>query len=271
MYMLNEARGHGVKLINARITRVLTSSDVLRGVQLEDGGTITSPIFVNAAGPFIKDVGELIGIDIPVYCELHLKVAFRDVARVVPRKVPLLIWTDPQKLLWTYDERELLGEDEDTAWLLEEMPGGVHTRPEGSPESDIILMLWEYHLQEVAPIWPPVLDDQYPEIALRGLTTMIPGLKTYLSKSPRPVLDGGYYTKTRENRPLICPLAVEGAFMIGALSGYGVMAACAAGELLASHVSGSPLPSYAQAFDVRRYENPNYLNAIQNMRESGQL
>jgi len=271
MYMLGEARAHGVKLVNAQITRVLTSSGVFRGVEFAHGDRITSPIFINAAGPFIKNVGELTGVDVPVYSELHMKVAFRDVARIVPRNAPLLIWTDPQYLSWSDDERELLGEEDGTAWLMEEMPAGVHTRPEGGPDSDIILMLWEYHIQETEPIWPPVLDEQYPEIALRGLATMIPGLKAYLAKSVRPVLDGGYYTKTRENRPLICPLPVEGAYLIGALSGYGVMAACAAGELLASQISGSPLPSYAQAFDIRRYEDPSYLKAIQSTGESGQL
>jgi len=30
---------------------------------------------------------------------------------------------------------------------------------------------------------------------------MIPGLEAYFSRMPKPVLDGGYYTKTRENRP----------------------------------------------------------------------
>ena len=32
------------------------------------------------------------------------------------------------------------------------------------------------------------------------------------------VIDGGYYCKTQENRPLVGPLPVAGAYMIGALS-----------------------------------------------------
>ena len=52
------------------------------------------------------------------------------------------------------------------------------------------------------------------------------------------VVDGGYYTKTPDNLPLIGPLpdAPEGVFVCAGLSGYGVMAANAAGELLARHV-----------------------------------
>jgi glycine/D-amino acid oxidase-like deaminating enzyme len=168
-------------------------------------------------------------------------------------------------------EAVLLSEDESTRRFLEDMPPGVHTRPEGGADSDIILMLWEYRLHEIEPVWPPLLDEQYPEIALRGLATMLPGLKAYFDKSPRPVLDGGYYTKTRENRPLIGSLPIGGAFLIGALSGYGLMASCAAGELLAAHLTGSALPPYAPAFTLDRYDDPAYQRLLLNWGDSGQL
>jgi glycine/D-amino acid oxidase-like deaminating enzyme len=99
---------------------------------------------------------------------------------------------------------------------------------------------------------------QYPELVLRGLTKMLPGLNQYHQKIPRPTIDGGYYIKTRENRPIIGKLPVHGAYVIGALSGYGIMAACAAGELLALHVTGNKLPSYAPSFSLERYADPEY-------------
>jgi len=85
------------------------------------------------------------------------------------------------------------------------------------------------------------------------------------------VVDGGYYTKTSENRPLIGPLPVKGAYMIGALSGYGIMASCGAGELLAAHLTGSPLPPYAPAFTLERYRDPEYQKLLENWGETGQL
>jgi len=121
------------------------------------------------------------------------------------------------------------------------------------------------------PLFPLPLDPHYPEIALRGLATMLPGLRAYFDKMPRPQLDGGYYTKTRENRPLIGPLPVQGAYLIGALSGFGLMASCAAGELLAAHVTGSSLPLYAPAFALSRYDDPAYQRSLEDWRESGQL
>ena len=45
---------------------------------------------------------------------------------------------------------------------------------------------------------------------LRGMTAMIPGMEAYIGKSPKAFIDGGYYTKTRENRPLIGPLTSRG-------------------------------------------------------------
>ena len=100
---------------------------------------------------------------------------------------------------------------------------------------------------------------------------MVPGLRQYFDKLPKPWADGGYYLKTQENRPLIGPLPVKGAYIIGALSGFGVMAACAAGELLAAHVTGAALPGYAPAFLLSRYQDPAYRALLQNWGDTQQL
>jgi glycine/D-amino acid oxidase-like deaminating enzyme len=156
--------------------------------------------------------------------------------------------------------------------MLEPFPAGVHLRPEGaSPDSKTILVIWAYHTEAAAPVFPLPEDPYFPELALRGMSRMIPGFRAYLDPMPRVYLDGGYYTKTRENRPLIGPLPVEGAHVVGALSGYGLMAACAAGELLAAHVTGSSLPDYAPAFVLARYEDPAYLARLDAWGPTGQL
>lgn len=132
-------------------------------------------------------------------------------------------------------------------------------------------MLWEYQTKLLEPNDRPPMDDQYPEIALRGLAAMLPRMKEYFARMPRPQLDGGYYTKTRENHPLVGPMCVDGAYVIGAVSGYGIMSACGTGELLARHITGAPLPFYAPAFDLRRYDDPEYRRKLENWGDSGQL
>jgi glycine/D-amino acid oxidase-like deaminating enzyme len=166
----------------------------------------------------------------------------------------------------------MLSESDETGWLLEEFPAGVHTRPEGEGDSTILLILWTYHTEPVEPAFPLALNDPYyPEVSLRGLAKMLPNLTTYFDRAPKPVVDGGYYTKTQENRPLICPLPVTGAYLIGALSGFGLMASAAAGELLAAHLTGSQLPSYAAAFKLERYQDPAYQKLLEIWGSSGQL
>jgi sarcosine oxidase subunit beta len=182
----------------------------------------------------------------------------------VPRHAPLMIWDDPVTLPWSDEERAELAEHDATRWLLEELPAGVHLRPEGGPQSRMLLLLWTYHLEPQEPVWPPRFAPEYAEVVLRGLTRMLPGFSAYLERLHKPLVDGGYYCKTRENRPLIGPLPVPGAYLVGGLSGYGIMAAMAAGELLAAHVSGTALPDYAPAFGLGRYADPAYRRLLEN-------
>ena len=269
MYLLETGRRHGVRFESARVKDVDVANGHVNGVKLSSGECVDSPIFINAAGPFLKSVGNLVNVDLPVHTELHLKAAIKDPLGVVGREAPLLIWNDSQTLPWADDEREALAEDDERRWLTEVFPVGAHTRPEGA--GDDILMLWEYKTKVVEPVEPLEMDEQYPEIALRGLAAMLPRMKEYFARMPRPQLDGGYYTKTRENRPLVGPMGVEGAYVIGAVSGYGIMSACGVADLLTAHITKTNLPTYADDFALSRYDNPDYQKKLENWGESGQL
>ena len=274
MYLLERAKDRGVRLLQGKVIGIEVIGDRVNAVRTGSNGstsTVSTRNFVLAAGPMLKEVGRMVGVELPVFSELHLKMSFSDHLNAVPRNAPMLIWTDPISLPWTEEERTVLGESEETRKLLEELPSGVHTRPEGSHQSSILLGLWAYHTPPVEPVFPFAIDPRYPEMVLRGLATMIPSLKAYIERLPKAVVDGGYYTKTRENRPLIGRLPVKGAYIIGALSGFGVMASCGAGELLAAHLTGSKLPHYAPAFSLERYQDPTYRKLLETWAESGQL
>ena len=146
----------------------------------------------------------------------------------------------------------------------------MHGRPVGA--GDQVLMYWTYDCElSDQPVFPLTWDDNLPEITFRGMAELLPGLKRYLDNMPRPYVDGGYYIKTQENRPLVGPLPVEGAHVIGALSGYGLMAAPGSGELLAAYLTGGELPHHASAFKLDRYEDPAYQELLENWGASGQL
>ena len=76
---------------------------------------------------------------------------------------------------------------------------------------------------------------------------------------------------TNENWPLIGPLGVDGAFICGALSGYGCMAACAAGSICASWVADGDLPDYAKQLSLARYDDGDLMAEIMNSPSKGIL
>jgi glycine/D-amino acid oxidase-like deaminating enzyme len=274
MLMLERARERGARLMRGKVVGIEAPAGKVRAVHVESQGerhVLEATDVVIAAGPMQKEVAGLIGVDLPVAAERHQKISFTDALGAVPREAPMLIWLDAQRLPWSDDERAALEEDAEARWLLEEFPAGVHGRPDGGGGSKTLLVLFNYDNSPADIVFPLPEPAHYAEIALRGMSTMVPGLAAYIGGSQRPFIDGGYYIKTRENRPLIGPLPVEGAYISGAFSGFGVMAACAGGELLACHLTGGPLPAYAPAFLLSRYQDEAYCALLDGWGDGGQL
>ena len=276
MHLLEESRRHGAFLVNGRVDEVLAEGGRVSGarVSLRGGGSerFASPVFVNAAGPFAKEVAAWLGADLPVWFERHVKMSFPDRERAVPRDTPLFIWADPIRLPWSAQEREALAADPEGRTLLETFPAGAHGRPDGGPDADTLILYWTYDEERRdAPEFPFDWDPHYPEIVLRGMSRMLPALERYFGRLPRPFVDGGYYVRTRENRPLVGPLPLEGSFVCTAFSGFGIMGSSAGAELLAAHVTGGALPPWADAFALSRYDDPAYRALLDDWPDDGQL
>jgi glycine/D-amino acid oxidase-like deaminating enzyme len=273
MYLLERARDSGVELITGEYVGAETSNGSVTGVTAVVDGCereLRTDTLVLSPGPYLNKTLAQIGVSLPVLVEKHIKISMPDHLGAVPRNAPLIIWADPIKLQWSDEERAAFAEQDETRYLLDEFPAGVHGRPVGA--GDQMLMYWTYDCPtSVHPEFPLTWDPNLPEITLRGMAEMVPGLGAYFDPMPRPYVDGGYYTKTTENRPLIGPLAVPGAFVCSAFSGFGIMASCGSGELLAQHVTGAALPHYAPAFLPGRYEDPAYRKLLETWDASGQL
>jgi glycine/D-amino acid oxidase-like deaminating enzyme len=269
-WMLEEAIAAGATLLATEVADVGIENDAVAGVTLGDGTRLSSRVFVNAAGPHLADVGRMVEIELPVHSEVHAKVAFRDHLGAFPRDAPMIIWNDPQHIDWSCEELGYL-RDAERVDLTAALPAGCHGRPEGGTDSTWALGLWEYHLDVRPPEWPIPTDSLYTEVVLRGLSTMVPDLADYRERLPHATVDGGYYTKTVENRPLAGPAGPAGSYVCGALSGFGIMAACGVGELVAAAIAGKRLPDWAHWFDLRRYEDASYVRSIRAITESGQL
>ncbi|HEV2130085.1 MAG TPA: FAD-dependent oxidoreductase, partial [Longimicrobiaceae bacterium] len=107
-WLLERAQAHGVRLLRDRVGAVSTTGGRVTGVELERGERIDTGAFVIAAGPLLREVGAMLGIELPVFTELHGKIALRDERRIIPLEAPLLIWDDPLHLPWTEEERREL-------------------------------------------------------------------------------------------------------------------------------------------------------------------
>ncbi len=274
MYLLEQARAHGVRLLRGRLTAVELCGGGVGAVHVTTAAEtvrVATTTLVSAAGPLQQEVARLLGVELPLFNELHLKAAINDPMGLIPRHAPMVIAADPIQLPWEADEQAALRADPELRWLLEPLPSGAHARPEGGSGATTLLLLWDYHTKHVQPQFPITLDPQLTELALRALATIIPALSSYVERTPQAYIDGGYYTRTRENRPIIGPLPVAGAFIIGGLSGYGLMASCGAAELLATHVLGDQLPPYAAACMLSRYDDPVYQDALAHLKSDGQL
>jgi|CXWL01.1.fsa_nt_gi glycine/D-amino acid oxidase-like deaminating enzyme len=265
MLWLEQAQAAGARLVRGRVVDVELAGGAVAAVNVAtaDGvSRVATATWVNAAGPYVGELAGWLGVELPVFHELHRKVFFDDHRGVVPRESPLLIWNDPVTVDWRDDEREALAGDPAAAALLAEIPAGVHLRPEGGAGSRSVILLWNYHCDPVPPLYPLPDDPLHVPVVVAGMARLLPAFAVYRDGGRRPYVDGGYYTKTRENRPLIGPLGPPGAYLIGALSGFGVMASPAAGELLAAHVTGQAIPDWGRAFLLSRYQDPAYLASI---------
>ncbi|ABQ89373.1 NAD(P)/FAD-dependent oxidoreductase [Roseiflexus sp. RS-1] len=270
MILLERACSRSARLLRARVEAVEVTDGRVSAVWI-DNQRIATGAFVNAAGPFLRRVGRMVGVDLPVFSERHLKVAFEDHLGIIPRDAPLLICADPQAIAWTDDERAMLADDPEAQSLLDVLPAGAHCRPEGGTGSTWVIALWAYDAAPVEETFPLPAAPYFFDVTLRGLTRIIPALEAYIHRPPRPTIDGGYYTKTRENRPLIGPAGPRGSFVMGAFSGYGIMAACGAADVLAAYLSGEALPAWAAAFHPARYDDPAYRALLDTWNDTGQL
>jgi glycine/D-amino acid oxidase-like deaminating enzyme len=269
--MLEAVRGRGIKVVRGEVVGIGMQNGRACSVDVaasDSRRTLDATDIVLAGGPHQKQLAALAGIDLPIVAERHRKVSFQDTRNAMPREAPMMIWLDEQYLPFTDEEREALSGDSEAQHFLDKFPAGVHGRPDGAAAT---LLLFNHHGDPVEPTFPLPDEPHYAEIALRGMATMVPALKAYNGRPSRPYIDGGYYMRTKENRPLIGPTSIEGLHISCGFGGFGVMAACASGELAAAHIMRETLPAYAPAFLLSRYQDPQYRALLESWGDGGQL
>jgi len=64
-------REKGKTFTNKEVIRIILNDNKVMAIETMDGETYYAPIIVNAAGPNIRSVSALVGLDIPIYPERH--------------------------------------------------------------------------------------------------------------------------------------------------------------------------------------------------------
>ena len=249
------AKANGVKFITDEVVNIRKNERFQ--LDLKSKQIIESDNLLLASGPFVNQHLKMMAYDLPIYNTKQRKFVFKDTQKLIPRDMPFTIYADKQFLAWEDEERQLINDDKDFHWLLNEFPAGLHIKPEGQ---DQIKMGWAFNTNKEEPQWSlfsndQFADDQFVSIVLKGASRFIPALSYYAENNPPSVVHfAGYYTRTDDNLPVIGKLD-EGLFTAGALAGYGTMAACATGELIAKIMT-----------QENTYDNNNYARFISPLR-----
>jgi glycine/D-amino acid oxidase-like deaminating enzyme len=272
-FMLEAIRGAGGRLLRGEAVGIEGVAPFTLGIDTPEGRvSLQAERLVNAAGPFLGDVAAMLGEDLPVSCVYQQKIAFEDRAGAIARTMPFTIDLDRQTLPWSDEERAILAEDPATARLIAPMPGGIHCRADGAEAGTWIKLGWAFNTKATDPHAPEPMDPQFPDIVLRAASRLHPALKSYVGRLPRGARHyGGYYAMTAENWPLIGPMRTRGAFVAGALSGFGTMSACATGSIAAAWVAGGGLPEYARALSQARHTDTALMAELAALKSRGVL
>jgi glycine/D-amino acid oxidase-like deaminating enzyme len=265
--LLKLARQNGVKLLTEEVVELDRTASSQFKLSFESGASLETTDLLLASGPFIQQHAKSLGYELPIYNIKQRKFVFKDTKQIIPRDMPFTIYADSQYLQWNPDEEKLMNEYEEYHWLLEEFPAGLHIKPEGQ---DQIKMGWAYNQQKEQPQWDIFADDEFVSVVLKGASRFIPAISAYAVEIPTSVTHfAGYYTRTDDNLPVMGELE-QGLYVSGAFAGYGTMAGCASGELMAEIITNQQTPEYLKYFSPDRFENATLMEEISQY-PSGQL
>lgn len=220
-FMLN-AREKGVRLwldtnVTAIETAVAGSARRITGVQTTRG-FVSTPVVVNAAGPWAVQIARMAGVDLPVE-PLRRQLVPTEPFSQLPQRFPMVI----------------------------DMSTGFHFRREGKG----ILLAWND--PEESPGFKTEFDPTFVEKILTRAADRVPCLAE-AEVNPRRAW-AGLYEMTPDHHSIIGPAPnVDGLFFVNGFSGHGVMHSPASGRVTADLIlHGSSNLVDARQLSVNRF------------------
>jgi 4-methylaminobutanoate oxidase (formaldehyde-forming) len=224
------ARGQGVTIAeNTEVTAIETKDGRVAAV-VTDQGRIECEIVVNCAGQWANEIGQMVGVTVPLVSVQHQYLVTEPIDGV-PRDLPTL--RDPDRL--TYYKEEVGGL----------VMGGYEPNPipwaeDGIPEKFHFTLLTE-NWDHFEPMMELALG-RVPALETAGVKQLINGPESFTP-------DGNF----------ILGEAPEcGGFFVGAgFNAFGIAAGGGAGKALAEWIVGGQPPYDLWAVDIRRFGLPH--------------
>ena len=185
--MLGLAMAAGVTVVTGEVVAVTVAGGRITAVTIAtpDGvAEIATERFVNAAGPFAREVAARLGADLELETVLRQKVVIRDRLGIVPPDAPFTIGLDATG----------------------GQPAGVHVKPDTGGHAGAIKLGWARDQTPSEPVADPVCPPGFPREVVARAATIVPGLSAYL-EGPLDLIahDGGFYARTPDGLPVIGP------------------------------------------------------------------
>lgn len=198
-----------IEMMEGQIKKVITNR-----------GEIETNRVINAAGGYSKEVGEMVGLDLPVYSENHEIL-------VTERAVDLL-----KPMVMSFSGNIYCQQVPHGSILMgRNNPNALHNHDHSSS--------WQF-LDEMAK----TVNHFLPEVAKQRV------IRTW----------GGSYNISPDFQPIISDTEVKNYYVACGFSGHGFMFAPITGILISEMVLNEPLESYAKDLHLDRFKNMKHID-----------
>lgn len=203
-------------LCNKMVCNIETKNSKISKVILDEGEINTS-IVVNAAGPWAKQIGDMMGITIPIEPSLQ-QIWVTEPVSWVNKDMPVIIFGD-----------EGIGFHWESGGLLSGYNRPYQKVDTSFPQIDLE---WEFlHCKKAVERVPDLYDKQL------------------ISRW------AGFYETTIDDLPIVGPYGPSGMYCIAGFNGHGVMQGLACGYLLSSMITGKSIDINFSSLSFYRFNN----------------
>jgi len=210
--LVEACRSAGVEVqFRAQVTTVNMGGGRIQGVTLDEGEVLSTPLVINAAGPWCNDISEMAGLKMPwELSPVRIQVLHRDRPDELRGHIPITV----------------------------DMESGIYFRTQNRGQQLIVSSVLEQDEKEIVlnpDEYRRETDEEFETVKLHALHHRLPNLP-YRGKVMGYC---GLYTINQEDvHPIVGPTEIDGFWVANGFSGHGFKLAPAVGSMVARAITG---------------------------------